>query len=1016
MKRVRDEEREGDASEIVRSPSSPPDRVGATVPLLARLDAMARAAGFGTVPLGLHPGQSEIEVDEINNRQERPMGDGYLHDADTLRILPGQVGLAPLNPAFMEENEARHRILEQNEGIQFLELWAGGSERNLAKLFDKPALERLLDEQHNNRERVRAQMETQKKTREGLTKDREEIVKVAQTMEAVEARLHQSILLPAQSLLYGDARLGQWMRIMGDRDHFQGLLYPFWMRYQYRFLVENETAILRRPMEPAMTKWMQTLVSFEVTYFFKDDLTHFVDPDDARRIRALMDSKFATKAADTEAASREYQYYFLRYIWLRDVAATDSFFIGGKMRPTPRQWNDEVLFTHLRRMLSYVPMIDRAAVDSYFRGNDKGLFLLDGGVTHAPLGYMKPEKLNELLSAFSWGDADSFSAAGLGANPLLGQSPFRATADCTCPSLSRIVDISALGESWVNEFKARLEPKVDFSAAVGMASFPNVSGAAVTSMAVNEAWYIIQNTICLQAKQGESKHKFGAEHRKVVVLAYARAPNWQEYDWRCSVLERITSPVLVERVLDYLFGQVWEPPSDTAGLPLLPTVEQLRQPGNSLMRAGNLDIGTLWQALHANRPAVQQPGRLTLLHGNNPVQITLLGGGWAAAGSNDPLRWLKRGEWVKKWDAFSLEDREKISSEPIEGRNPLLTNVLLLPNLIGPALAGQSIDLLVQWFVRHAISYHDDDGTLVKQAPFLLRTPPLAGAGTGPSLDNEVASVMSTALATTHLEATFPPEHSGLDEHARTIVPAKNLTADVLSPESASPLIARLSDLWHTEFTELTDLPVLLQLHVAMAGDPVASKQRRTRAKDMRQAVVDIERQIQSIQKEAAEFAARSAGGLPDQSQIEAGLQRGFIPSASDFSSPHLFGHLHLTPFAKTALAELRSTAKLLGYPQVSLEELTSAKFDELRLAAARFCQAYGLRTNILFPSQYNTNAQRHEAPAIWSDACNKLRLAREEHAQTASKADIDEARRDKRPGRGAPGGAVRPVGMIPII
>ena len=80
------------------------------------------------------------------------------------------------------------------------------------------------------------------------------------------------------------------------------------------------------------------------------------------------------------------------------------------------------------------------------------------------------------------------------------------------------------------------------------------------------------------------------------------------------------------------------------------------------------------------------------------------------------------------------------------------------------------------------------------------------------------------------------------------------------------------------------------------------------------------------------------------------------------------------------AIEALQEMSCKLGFPHVTLQEMTMPHFANLHLAAAEFMQAHGLWVEILYPRRHTPESEKSEKKALYVRACANLREALADH------------------------------------
>jgi hypothetical protein len=197
-------------------------------PLLSALD---RVSG---IPLGLHRGDPVIHIPGIEGRRNQPVpqDDGLLRDAKTSVVTQGDDETA-FNPAWRADWFSRMRALFDAEDYEFLQLLAGALKKTPEQLLE---IDTLLLQQRTSQELAEARKVELEQLKRGVNERIDDLRKAQAQLDELRATRvaeQTGLVEPAQRLLQQDG-LGALLRM--DRG---GLLYPYYMRWQYEFIADH---------------------------------------------------------------------------------------------------------------------------------------------------------------------------------------------------------------------------------------------------------------------------------------------------------------------------------------------------------------------------------------------------------------------------------------------------------------------------------------------------------------------------------------------------------------------------------------------------------------------------------------------------------------------------------------------------------------------------------------------------------------------------------------------------------
>lgn len=197
-------------------------------PLLSALD---RVSG---IPLELNRGDPIIHIPGVEARRGQPVpqDDGLLRDARTGKVTQGDDEIG-YNPTWSADWFARIKDMMDAEDFEFLQLLAGALKKTPEQLLD---LDTLLLQQRTSRDLADARKVELEQLKRGVNERIDDLRKAQAFLDELRAtRVSEEtgLVQPAQRLLQQDG-LGALLRI--DRG---GLLYPYYLRWQYEFIAKR---------------------------------------------------------------------------------------------------------------------------------------------------------------------------------------------------------------------------------------------------------------------------------------------------------------------------------------------------------------------------------------------------------------------------------------------------------------------------------------------------------------------------------------------------------------------------------------------------------------------------------------------------------------------------------------------------------------------------------------------------------------------------------------------------------
>lgn len=358
------DEMEGAAA--VMPPSSPSHS------LLDRLDALVRGQPLeGTVSLPdpfervrdtrfeLREGQAVVDlppwpVPARGAPDPYPASDGYIRDRRTGRRVTragdpmDQTGLQPDNPAAQELEYQARLAVSRDEDDEFITILAGRMNRDVEKVRDRSGeqLQRRLDAEAQQKRRL--DLEAQRKS----FGERQASLATARTqLEELRARRivqQAEVAAPARTWLR-DQGLLALLQLTGD-----GLLWPFYMQWQYRFL---RTRISRLGDATADTRPWSADDRDRMRLVLETD-TRVLVPSDALGAAA---DQVSAELRDVNANIGAINRAVRRYLVARDWRPSDSAWRTTRNLYWPAIELNDAIFRALRLAYANLPGLESGA-------------------------------------------------------------------------------------------------------------------------------------------------------------------------------------------------------------------------------------------------------------------------------------------------------------------------------------------------------------------------------------------------------------------------------------------------------------------------------------------------------------------------------------------------------------------------------------------------------------------------------------------------------------------------------
>lgn len=318
--RSEDEEEEEEKDDAVRKHARRHED-----PLLSALDRIS------SIPLALHRDQAVVHVDDIRNlRGPEPQSDGLLRDPKTGKPVNEDVAF---NPDWRKAWLERERSMLDNEDYQFLELLAGALHTRIDALLD---LDTMLLERRSAAELEaarRVELQELRKSVDDRIKDLRNAQAYLEDLRAVRV-VEQAGIADISRRWLRDGNLASLLRISNG-----GLLFPFYMLWQYKFIDER----IGSGNPPGDDRGLLTDADIEkLAFIVNTDLTlGLVDDDDVDAILLALGKREEPRKTDAEIRAET-----IDYVVTRDVARVNTMDVRMHNEPElvmPDALNDRVV-------------------------------------------------------------------------------------------------------------------------------------------------------------------------------------------------------------------------------------------------------------------------------------------------------------------------------------------------------------------------------------------------------------------------------------------------------------------------------------------------------------------------------------------------------------------------------------------------------------------------------------------------------------------------------------------------
>ena len=967
--------------------------------LFERLDALAQSdTRFGApaddgapespglhsaARFGVREGQTVLDVD-VGNRAapdgtDVPAEDGWIRDSATGALAAGQAKEMPFNPAYLAEERERLQRLHANEDFQFAQLCAGFASRQLLHYFDTESLANR-ERQETEYKRARdAEVERLRDGSEQMQRDLEQLRVQLLLQQQEQALIESSVLGAIDGLMTGDG-LAAWFSLVGPSLGLaeRAYLFPAWMAWQYRFLhdeVLNEARDFytdastgeEKTVRLDVVQTLYRILALDALYYGR---AFAADPNYVNVVELLNTEVEANVTPLTQVAA-----VFLDYVAWRDLARTEyelRLADGAPLQTSHADRLTAILLDGLRAAFVRLPGYQPALLQKLLRPDDKPNFTMVGANRLADADFVTQVLEHVQIWLPEVGRTEHYSrpypiAHADGA--LAGSLRVKQTADAAALQTrfdTGITDddglaLGVLAETlfFSQELTAARRVFADDYDPPSTKDYERV--ALVLRAAASPLLYDVLQAIAPDA------HAAASNSPELFVLPRnLRADNPATF---YATLDpgAVAMPTLAlgdahdcMRVGRRVFARdgsvlekFWQPADEPA-----PQYKLLiaRQPWTRQYRAvqwadAATELGTF---------AAISPAR-SMLNGSGPAEI---------APGHVNLRTaaafivpLYTGELAAKADAVF---RETPVVAPAEARNVVRQLPLRLRPVDPvrmelrdldrrartPAGARDATTEGARTLTRVTVA---DDMLAVERARLALMSRFNAAASGKGAMEYDKAMPGTSHFARSHLMWTRAALRA--DEMAVPVI-----VRDLVAVETTT---GALAEMMQRELCGLAALPFLLDYVGFVFRDTrdLAAAVQRTQ-----KAMTDVERTIAQFHRQAAE---------QDRESLRDVAQRLYMPTAAGAHEPLRSGSMFFTPFFQGALAEgLHVVRDILGFPEVTLPQLTARANDRLRTAFARYIAAHEASVNLEHPNQYKKDKEFGSVPARLLDRREELRRA----------------------------------------
>ena len=916
MKRGRRSHDASSVDEASDSSSSPPP------PKRHRRDRVGPLNRFGQLeggaPLGIHEGQLNIEIPKIRDNRWVPEADGFVRDRNTGVVKPGQE--QPLNDIYTRMRVESKKLSMEHRDSRFAVLVAGLTSQRIEDVLNDGAFENDILSALQEHYETKIKELAQAKTVASYLADRDKIAALIETEEARNMIFRKALVDKAEHWLEKQ-HLDFWLQLIpAGTDWMHGLLWPFWMRWQYRFLHEHVFGMTRETTPLASDvaqKGIEIILAMDKQMALDHGNTLWSAslPDTILGLEQLETTRADLRTMiENENAWEDIRDLLRLYIVLRDIALPR----GRSLR----NWFDEELHYYLRNGITALPGFN---------------------------GRMSPAALQRAVD-------------------------FNAAPDDSREAVVAIRDLTAtIFEPGYMDWYYQVQPFIAWN------TYENDTIDALIDEEEDGPLNLIVSID--QDGQNEFFNSILSENAPVLStekreFLFIRAPSLYEYDKLCTCLERFLSPVLANALIDLTAGletdSPFRPMFDFVRVlpPLVQKKDDPAHPSDRLdtyrvlfgdnIKKDRLELGDWIDFVRFDsnvlRNGVQSDN--TYKYGKWRTEDRRDNAGLAIVAQYAPasIARYQQAAWTVLNEMPAMAPVLSEPPDPSTRKGSEGTNLRLIERFVLPALGGGQI---TQAFARHV----RDFGNLFVAYPAATTRGVKWPLPWRHDLEPETETWVMN-------EITARPPHYAL--------------RDIFYGAAGGSMLERAwaKDMpgafrvIQTQWTPLTALALALH-HVLLVHGGKYTVDRTAHIDSYKDVLRHTDVAIATQRKRDAELELRNAQAVDPMAQLRDGP---YIPNASWRDLPEISGQRHFSAFFLAALNDVLDAVHLdFGLPGFTLDELTNLddpKLKHVATAAAHWIAAFGARQNIDFPNRWKTKMDADHERKQKAEAIQKMKRA----------------------------------------
>jgi hypothetical protein len=206
-----------------------------------------------TLPYGLNEGEAAIRIPELapalnptgddaidrdDTRYQIPSDEGFVRNAWTDEVIPAQRGLAPFNPARLENEFQRRLLVAKNPTVRFMAMYANKTQTDVRAYVQMESIANVARVERESR----AGLDAQRKTLTIAAQDRMAELNNYRTLYLnllmEQQTISSNIVTPLHRFLDAGA-VGNWSVLRGATPgtYHHPLLFPFYMKWRYETVI-----------------------------------------------------------------------------------------------------------------------------------------------------------------------------------------------------------------------------------------------------------------------------------------------------------------------------------------------------------------------------------------------------------------------------------------------------------------------------------------------------------------------------------------------------------------------------------------------------------------------------------------------------------------------------------------------------------------------------------------------------------------------------------------------------------